>query len=283
MKWIDKLLFPTAGVSGRRLAKAVQGKTIVITGASYGIGECVARRLAGAGVTLILTARTEDKLCRLKKELEDKGCNVSVFPCDLYDLSQTELLVEQIKEVSPQVDILINNAGKSIFRPVACSVNRFHDFTRTMSINYYSPVRLTIGLYESLKKQKGQMIYVSALNVLFSSAPGWAAYQASKTAMDSWGKAVAFEWKKQSICITSIYLPLVRTRMIEPNSMYKNSPAMTPQQAATIVCRMILKRSRQWSPWWSIFPRYVSVLFPRVWGKLAASQPNKKDEVCGNF
>ena len=261
----ELLLFPRKRISSTRLKTFLQHKTILITGASYGIGEATARLLAIYEVTLILTARTKEKLESIRKQLEKLGATVYVFPADLYDIKQTEKLLEFILQSGLCIDIFISNAGKSICRPVEESLERFHDVTRTMSLNYYAPVRLTLGLIPLLKHTKGQIIHISAINVLFPPAPYWAAYQASKTAIDQWFRSTALELKPAGIHITSIYLPLVQTRMIEPTKAYRNMPAMNVEQAATIIARCILKRKKMFKPWWCTVSQWISFVFERQW------------------
>lgn len=262
---IEKILFLGRNVNHSKLQKIIPGKTILITGATYGIGEQTAYALANKNTTLILTARTIEKLQAIQVSLEQKGCKVFIFAADLYDLEQTDSLIEYIRQLPCKVDIFINNAGKSIFRPISESLDRFHDFTRTMTINYYSPVKISLFLLPYLVKNRGQIINISALNVLFSSTPYWSAYQSSKTAMNSWIRCISPELRKEGVAFSTVYLPLVRTRMIAPTDMYKNSPAMLPEQAAQIVFKSIIKRNRKWKPWWSVFPRSISVLFPQLW------------------
>lgn len=261
----ERLLFPRKKVSFPRLKAFLRHKTILITGATYGIGEATARLLATHDVTLILTARTIEKLEQTQKQLEKQGATVHIFPADLYDIKQTEQLLEFIRQSGLRIDIFISNAGKSICRPVEDSPDRFHDVTRTMSLNYYTPVRLTLGLIPLLKQSKGQIIHISAINVLFPPAPYWAAYQASKTAIDQWFRTVATELKPAHIRITSVYLPLVRTRMIEPTKAYRNMPSMSVRQAAIVIARCILKRKKVFKPWWCTVSQWVSFIFERQW------------------
>lgn len=265
----ERLLFPRKKISLPRLKTFLQHKTVLITGASYGIGEAVARLLAAEGVILILTARTKDKLELIQDDLRRQGATVHVFPADLCDIQQTEQLLEYIRQSGLRVDVFISNAGKSVCRPVEESLDRFRDVTRTMSLNYYAPVRLMLGLIPLLKRSKGQVIYISAVNVLFPPAPYWSAYQASKTAADQWFRTVAFELKPADIRVTPVYLPLVRTRMIEPLKAYRHTPAMSVEQAAIVVARCILERKKRFRPWWCTIPRTLSFVFSAQWQYLS--------------
>lgn len=282
-KILERFLFPSVKVKQSDLSKAITGKIVLITGASYGIGECVAAGLARDGVTLILVARTAEKLLVLKQELEQKGAIVHTFSADLRKEEDLSALFEYMTIHSlAEVDILISNAGKSIHRFVYDSLDRFHDFKRTMALNYEAPVQMMLKLIPALEKKKGQIINISAVNVLLVPAPGWAAYQASKTAFDQWFRCVSPELKARGIACSSVYFPLVRTRMMAHTAAYKEMPAMQPEQAAQIIFRTIIKRSRMYSPWW-VFPAQVfSVLFRRPWEFLISANLKKRNHAKGH-
>lgn len=277
MKILEKILYPAPSLNNDRLNQAINGKTILITGASYGIGEQTAYMLARNNMNLILVARTESKLLEVKQDLEKQGANVYIFVANLYKEEEVRQLIDNIKRLPHQIDIFISNAGKSICRPLMQSLNRFHDFTRTMSINYYTPVELILALIPDLKSQKGQIINISAINVLLPPTPYWAAYQASKAAFDNWVKCSKPEFNVNNIAITSVYLPLVRTRMIEPNESYRNVPTMIPETAAKIICRAIIKRNRKYTPWWLVAPRAFSLLFSNIWEGIMTRKIKKSD------
>lgn len=262
---LERLLFPRKRVSMIRLRAFLKHKTILITGASYGVGEAAARLLAVPGVTLILTARTKEKLDLLQHQLEKQGATVLVFAADLYDTRQAEQLLAFILQSGRSVDVFISNAGKSICRPVEESLNRFDDVTRTMSLNYTAPVRLALGLIPLLKQSKGQIVHISAINVLFPPAPYWAAYQASKTAADQWFQSAGAELSLLGMRITPVYLPLVQTRMIEPTKAYKNMPAMRVEQVAIVIARCMLYRKKKFMPWWCSVVRCALFLFKKQW------------------
>lgn len=265
MKLLNAILFPPPFFfSERRLKKATKGKTILVTGASFGIGEAAVKQLAAKGVTLLLTARTKQKLEQLQVELHKKGAAVHIFALDLTDKVAVEdwLLVLQ---QNFEIDIVISNAGKSIRRPIYESLDRLHDFERTMALNYFAPVQLLLALIPMLERQKGQIINISAVNVLLPAAPYWAAYQASKTAFDQWWQSVAPELNNRGITTTAIYLPLVRTRMIAPTKIYDHVPAMSPNQVAKVITKKIYTKSHQFKPWWLIFGQWAGLIFGRLW------------------
>lgn len=240
---LEKALFPTQKINQKRLEKAIQEKTILITGATFGIGEATAYLLAVSGVHLVLVARNEEKLVFLKNELEKKACQVSIFRADLYEETQVKALNQFLQTEIKRIDILIHNAGKSIRRSIWNSLERYHDFTRTIQLNYLTPVSITLTLLPILAESKGHLINISALSVLMPPTPYWAAYQASKTAFDQWLQCIAPELRQKNITISTLYLPLVKTRMISPTKAYENAPAMQPEQVAAVVAKTIYKKN----------------------------------------
>ena len=173
-----------------------------------------------------------------------------MFPCDLTNAAEVESLLQHLLRLPNGIDVVVSNAGKSIRRSIFDSLDRRHDFSRTMNLNYFGPVQLLLALIPTLVARKGQVINISAVNVLLASAPKWAAYQASKTAFDQWFRCVGPELDARGVATTSIYLPLVRTRMIEPTKEYSSAPAMQPEQVASLICRAINSRRRSYGPWW---------------------------------
>jgi len=259
------LFFPFLGFNHTKLQKQLAGKSVFITGASYGIGESLALTLAETETHLILVARTAEKLIEVKKRVEAKGGRADIFPCDLRNVEDVEAVLKELHQLPNGIDIFINNAGKSIRRSIFDSLDRLHDFTRTMNLNYVGPVQLMLSLIPHLVARQGHVINVSAINVVLAPMPKWAAYQASKTAFDQWFRSVAPELNAQGVSTTTIYLPLVRTRMIEPTKVYKNMPAMQPEHVAQLICKAIISRKRNYAPWWLIFGQLVSVLFRWPW------------------
>jgi len=244
------LFFPLLWYDRRRLRAVLAGRTVCITGASYGIGESLALLLADAGARLVLIARTADKLEQVQQQVRERGGQAEIFACDLTDSAAVQQLLQQLSELPGGIDILISNAGKSIRRSLFDSVDRFHDFTRTAALNYLAPVQLVLGLTPLLLSSGGQVINVSAINVLLIPPPKWSAYQASKAAFDQWFRSIGPELNSRGVATTSIYLPLVRTRMIEPTAHYRRHPAMQPEQVACVICRAIVSRRRSYKPWW---------------------------------
>jgi len=273
----EHLLFPDVTVNKVKLAGKISGKTIVITGASYGIGEQLALLFSHYKVHLVLIARTEDKLQEIAAIVTRNGSDCSVIPANLYQEEETDRVVGALLNLPQGIDIFISNAGKSITRSLAASLGRYHDFTRTNSLNYLAPVKLLLAVTPLLKARKGQLVNVSAVNVLLLPAPGWAAYQASKTALDQWFRANLAEWKIMGITAKTIYLPLVRTRMIAPNENYKNYPAMQPLQAALRIAKLLYSSGNYSKPWWVVVAQAGSFFGRYIWEKLSFSHLSKRD------
>ncbi len=225
--------------------RKVHGKVVLITGASSGIGLTVAHKLADAGAHVILLARTEEALLETKRDIEAKGGQASVFPCDLNNLSDIDEVSQQILASVDHIDILINNAGRSIRRAVHESTDRFHDFERTMQLNYFGSVRLILNILPQMMERKaGQIINISSIGVL-ANATRFSAYVASKAALDAFSRCLSAEVHSHKIAITSVYMPLVRTPMIAPTKMYKYVPALTPEQAADLIALAVIKRPKK--------------------------------------
>ena len=254
------LFFPLLWYDRRRLRAVLAGRTVCITGASFGIGESVALLLADAGARLVLIARTADKLEQVQQQVRQRGGQAEIFACDLTDPAAIQQLLQQLSELPGGIDILISNAGKSIRRSLFDSVDRFHDFTRTAALNYLAPVQLVLGMTPLLLSSGGQVINVSAINVLLIPPPKWSAYQASKAAFDQWFRSIGPELNSRGVATTSIYLPLVRTRMIEPTTHYRRYPAMQPEQVACVICRAIVSRRRSYKPWWMPVAEVICLL-----------------------
>ncbi len=223
----------------------VNGKTIIVTGASSGIGLTVSKYLAQAGAHVLLLARTKDKLDEVKAEIETEGGKASVFPCDLNDMESIDAVSKEILASVDHIDILINNAGRSIRRAVHESIDRFHDFERTMQLNYFGAVRLVLNILPHMMQRKdGQIINISSIGVL-ANATRFSAYVASKAALDAFSRCLSAEVHSHKIAITSIYMPLVRTPMIAPTKIYKYVPTLSPEEAADLIAYAIVKRPKK--------------------------------------
>lgn len=223
----------------------VHDKIALVTGASSGIGMTVAKRLASAGAHVLLIARTEEKLLEVKAEIEQAGGKASVYPCDLNEMDAIDAVSKQILADFDHIDILINNAGRSIRRAVHESLDRFHDFERTMQLNYFGAVRLVLNILpHMIKRKNGQIINISSIGVL-ANATRFSAYVASKAALDAFSRCLSAEVHSHKISITTVYMPLVRTPMIAPTKIYKYVPTLSPEQAADLVAYAIVKKPKK--------------------------------------
>jgi NAD(P)-dependent dehydrogenase (short-subunit alcohol dehydrogenase family) len=228
----------------RSLRAAVEGKRILITGGSSGIGAAAAHQLAAAGGIPILVARSMDKLEEVRDEILAAGGTAHVYSCDLSDLSSIDKLVKDVLADHGGVDVLVNNAGRSIRRSIKLSYDRFHDLERTMQLNYFGAVRLITGLLPAMTSQKrGHIVNVSSIGVQ-TGAPRFSAYVASKAALDAYSRIAAAETVGHGVTFTTIHMPLVRTPMIAPTKMYDAFPAISPEEAGGMVCEAIRSRPK---------------------------------------
>ncbi len=263
--FLGNVLFPPAYLNIKKLRCKLEGRTILITGASSGIGESLAYLMADIKVHLIIVARTEEKLIKMKSEIEEKAAKVSVVTADLRKQEDMEALLNFLNRLPGGLDIVVSNAGKSIRRSITDSLDRYHDFTRTMAINYFAPVQLLLSIIPLLKKNQGHIINISTVNALLMPIPYWAAYQASKSAFDTWFRSAAPELNVMGISTTSIYLPLVKTPMILPTKAYQKVPAMCPIHVAKIICKSIYTKRHKYVPWWLPFGQWASIIFRGIW------------------
>jgi NAD(P)-dependent dehydrogenase (short-subunit alcohol dehydrogenase family) len=227
------------------LRRKVKGKVVVVTGATSGIGKECALRLARADATVILVARTVEKLDEVLAEIAEKGGTAQAYSCDVSSAEDCEKLVADVLADHGRVDILINNAGRSIRRSVRYSYDRFHDFERTMELNYYGALRLILGFLPSMEEhESGQIINISSIGVL-TSPPRFSAYVASKAALDAFSLCAAPEFAADNIDFTTIHMPLVRTPMIAPTGLYKAFPTLSPEQARDLVIKAIIAKPKR--------------------------------------
>jgi NAD(P)-dependent dehydrogenase (short-subunit alcohol dehydrogenase family) len=233
----------------RSLSGAIGGKVVLITGASSGIGKATAIKCGDAGAEVLLIARTPEKLEETKAEIEDAGGTAHIHQCDLSNLEDVERMANEVLEQHGRVDVLVNNAGRSIRRSVELSYDRFHDFERTMQLNYFGALRLILSLLPSMRKRSegrkgGHIINISSIGVQ-THTPRFSAYVASKAALDAWSRCVASEVVDDGVHITTIYMPLVRTPMIAPTKMYDAFPTITPDDAAEMITRAMINKPKK--------------------------------------
>jgi NAD(P)-dependent dehydrogenase (short-subunit alcohol dehydrogenase family) len=229
----------------RSLSGAVRGKVVLITGASSGIGKAAAVKVADAGATVLLVARSVEKLEETRDEIAAAGGSAHIHRCDMSDIEDIERMAEEVLGYHGHVDILVNNAGRSIRRSVALSYDRFHDYERTIQLNYLGALRLILALLPTMRARKsGHIVNVSSIGTQ-TNPPRFSAYVASKAALDAFSRVIASEMVEDKIDITTINMPLVRTPMIAPTRMYDMFPAITPEEAAEMIATAMVRRPKK--------------------------------------
>lgn len=249
----------------RSLRGNVHGKTILITGASSGIGKQTALLLANAGARVLLVARHQDKLADTAEEIQQSGGWAQCYSADIANMKDCDRLVREVLNDHQQIDVLINNAGRSIRRSIELSFDRFHDFERTMQLNYFGALRLILGFAPSmLQRQRGHIINISSIAVIIGSSPRFTAYAASKSALDAFSRGAAAEFSDRNIAFTTINMPLVRTPMIGPTSFYDSVPTLTPEEAADMVAEAIIKRPKRIATPLGIGMQLLNAVLPKA-------------------
>lgn len=240
----------------------MSSKTIVITGASSGIGEAAAKALARQGAHVCLVARRKEELARVKSDIESEGGHASAYAADLSDPAAIDACCKAILDDHERLDVLINNAGRSIRRPIRESLDRFHDYERTMQLNYFGAVRMTLKLLPRFYKQrKGHIINVSSLSALVPT-PYFSAYVASKCALDGFSRSIAAELVGHGITVTTINFPLVKTPMTAPTKIYRYLPQMNVEIAAQWIVDAVKNK-----------PMRKTNLFGNTFGVITAALP----------
>jgi NAD(P)-dependent dehydrogenase (short-subunit alcohol dehydrogenase family) len=248
----------------RTLRGKVGGKVVLITGGSSGIGLAAAHKFAEAGAVTIICGRDQDKLDEACKEAKAKGYAFIAYAADIADMTDCDRFVQLLIANHGGVDFLINNAGRSIRRAIESSYDRFHDFERTMQLNYFGCLRVTMGLLPGMvEKHKGHVVNISSIGVL-TNAPRFSAYVASKAALDAWTRCASSEFADRGITFTTINMPLVRTPMIAPTQIYKNVPTLAPEEAADMIADACISKPVRIATRLGILGEVLHALLPRV-------------------
>jgi len=251
-------------IRGGSLEEAVRDRVVLITGASSGIGAVTARRIGEAHGEVVLVARGREKLNETAAAVKQAGGEAHVYPCDLTDLDAIETMAEQVLSDLGRVDILINNAGKSIRRSLKLSYDRMHDYQRTMQLNYFAPVRLMLSLLPGMREREfGTVVNVSSIGVL-TRVPRFGAYIASKAALDILCDAWQAETHSDNVRFSTVHMSLVRTPMIEATTIYQRFPVLTPDQAADVLCEAIIHRPRRVSPPFGQLAAFADAMSPAI-------------------
>jgi len=259
-RYLDPDLFIDRSLKGK-----VRGKVVVITGGSSGIGLSTAAKVAAAGATTIIVARGEEELFKARDAMRASGGKVFAYTADLSDMADCDRLVKAVLEEHGKVDILVNNAGRSIRRSIELSYDRFHDFERTMQLNYFGSLRLIMGFLPGMtERRRGHIINISSIGVLANS-PRFSAYVASKAALDAFSRCAQGELSSKGISFTTINMPLVKTPMIAPTKMYDSVPTLTPEEAADLVVKGIIERPSRIATRLGIFASLINGLAPKAY------------------
>ena len=248
----------------RSFEGAVNGKTVIITGASSGIGLAAAHKIAAAGGIPLLVARSEDKLLEAKAEIERNGGTAYAYTADLSDYDSIDALAEKVFAEHASIDILVNNAGRSIRRSVEASYDRFHDYERTVKLNYLGTIKLILGVLPHMREKKaGHIVNVSSIGVQ-TNPPRFSAYVASKAALDAFTRVVSSETIGDNVTFTTIHMPLVRTPMIAPTKIYDSFPTISPDEAADLICEAIRAKPKQINTRLGTFGEVLYALAPKA-------------------
>jgi NAD(P)-dependent dehydrogenase (short-subunit alcohol dehydrogenase family) len=257
----------------------LEGKRILLTGASTGIGAAAAEQFARQGATVVAVARRRDLLDELADRITAAGGTAVAIPCDLSDMEAIDALIADVQERIGGVDILINNAGRSIRRPLAESLERWHDVERTMVLNYYAPLRLIRGLAPGmLERGDGHIINVTTWGVLSEAPPLFSVYNASKAALSAVSRISETEWGPRGVHSTILYYPLVATPMIAPTKAYDGMPALTPAEAADWMITAARTRPVRIAPRMAIAARALDTIGPRLVNTLMQRRGNQLDK-----
>jgi NAD(P)-dependent dehydrogenase (short-subunit alcohol dehydrogenase family) len=257
---LDPDLFVDHSLSGK-----VKGRTVLVTGGSSGIGKAAALKIAAAGARVLICARNEAELAATQTEISEAGGICHSYIADLSEEKSCADLVQRIVEEHGGVDILINNAGRSIRRSIALSYDRFHDFERTMQLNYFGSLRLIMGFLPGMtERHRGHIINISSIGVL-TNAPRFSAYVASKAALDAFSRCAQAEFSDNGIHFTTVNMPLVKTPMIAPTKMYEAVPTLTPDEAADMIVEAIVERPVRLATRMGTFAQIFYALAPRAY------------------
>ncbi len=251
----------------KSLRGTVAGKVVLVTGGSSGIGLAAAAKFAKAGAITIICARDEAKLAEAKKEIlaeAGKDAIVVTYSADIADEESCKAFVAQLTADHGGVDFLVNNAGRSIRRAIEASYERFHDFERTMQLNYFGSLRITMGLLPGMvAKRRGHIVNISSISVLVN-APRFSAYVASKAALDAWTACAASEFQDQGITFTTVNMPLVRTPMTAPTKIYDSMPLLSTDEASDLIVQAVVDKPVRVATRLGVFVELLHDVVPRV-------------------
>lgn len=258
------LAYPQVRLKPAITKEHFSGKWVLVTGASHGIGRALTEKLIDADANVFLIARSEADLQYLCDRAKQRGNRADYCAIDLRDREKLELLCQKLKETLPQLDYFFCNAGKSIHRKITDTLDRLHDYDRTIDLNYRVLVALSLALLPALKASKGSIVYSSSVSTRYPMAPGWSAYHASKCAANTWCETANSEFAPLGIRVQIAYLPLVHTAMSDVNERYRQLPAYYPADAANILLRLAIRKGKRYQPWWAKLSAPIAYLFAPI-------------------
>jgi len=258
------LAYPTISLTPDITREHFSGKWVLVTGASHGIGRALTEKIINAGANVFLIARSEADLRLLCAKAKQMGSSADYCAIDLRDREKLEQLCQKLRETLPRLDYFFCNAGKSIHRKINEAQDRLHDYDRTMDLNYRSLVALSLAILPALKASKGRIIYSSSVSTLYPMAPGWSAYHASKSAANTWCETASSEFAPLGVHVQIAYLPLVHTAMSDVNKQYKHLPAYNPSDAANILLKLSIRKTKTYKPWWAKLSVPIAYLFAPI-------------------
>jgi NAD(P)-dependent dehydrogenase (short-subunit alcohol dehydrogenase family) len=248
----------------RTLKGTVGGKVVLVTGGSSGIGLAAAHKFAEAGAITLICGRDQNKLDEACAEAKAKGYPFIAYPADIADMTDCDRFVQLVIAEHGGVDFLVNNAGRSIRRAIEGSYDRFHDYERTMQLNYFGCLRVTMGFLPGMTaRRKGHVVNISSIGVL-TNAPRFSAYVASKAALDAWTRCASSEFADVGVTFTTINMPLVRTPMIAPTKIYNNVPVLEPEDAADMIAQACIDKPVRVATRLGITGQVLHALVPRI-------------------
>jgi NAD(P)-dependent dehydrogenase (short-subunit alcohol dehydrogenase family) len=256
---LDPALFVDRSLRGR-----VAGQVVLITGGSAGIGLATALRIASAGATTLIVARDAQRLRQVQQQAAADGLRLITYAADITDAAQCQALLARVAQEHGGVDVLINNAGRSIRRSIELSYDRFHDFERLMAVNYFAALRLCLGVLPGMAQRKrGHVVNISSIGVL-TNAPRFSGYVASKAALEAWTRCAASEFLDQGVRFTTVNMPLVRTDMIAPTKLYEDAPTLSPDEAADLVIDAVIRQPDRIATRLGLFGKAIDTVMPRL-------------------
>lgn len=227
----------------RAETKPLVGQVALITGASRGIGRAIALRLARAGATVVLAARTEHDLHRVAEVIRAAAGTALVIPTDVTNDHQGEQLIETILTQLGHIDILVNNAGGG---PPRASIikARLADWEWTLRVNLWATMWLTkLALPSMIGRRHGAIINICSLAGLNGKA-GEAAYAAAKFGVRGFAQSLFEEVREYGVKVSTICPGYVDTALIPPNRHLDRSKMLSPEDVAEAVYNVIVSPAR---------------------------------------